>query len=629
MNIGDPLSEAIRLIKTGQKDQARPLLLRVLQANPRNEAAWLWLVDALPDDAQRIAALEQCLKHNPTSRAARQGIERLKARQQPAESRLTRVEHSPLPTEMAGPLSSHLRAADRPTLPADQPAPTSREEQPVASLQPSIVDRQADGSTRRPSIADRRLLEATPEPQTAWDELRDLRKGARGGKIRAGIAALASRRWLLVGLLIVLVAIAGIVATPIAWNRIRGAGQPDAIATPPHLATAAAETQLAAMPVTQTASPTPLPSLTLTSTLTRTPYPTRTHTPSPTPSLTPSITQTEAPTNLALRFVAADGCTVQTIGLGGEQPTTLTTSPPAYCENAQLSPDGKWIAFQVRQAATLYVMAVDGSPLTKIVDQADQGGQIFGFAWSPNSARLAYAANTSEQPASLYLINADGTLPVGLNFSGITLFNHLPLGMAWSPNQQWIYAPASSAPPRPYPFVFAVAGSQSRSLADNQAVRPNIPAAWSPDGKKLAYVAIVGNWASIAIWGQDGTYITIPYNDPLTDSSIEGGEGQFISAGGWSPDGKHLLAFSFATDTQAYRLTTIQVENSQQTDLTTLTGFPGHAAWSPDGTRVAFIVKPSAESPTGGLYVIKADGSRERLLIEPVLDTTIIWERLP
>ena len=75
----ETLSQAVTLIRQGQKDQARTILIALLKADPRNEITWLWLVETLPNAAQRIAALEQCLKIIPESLAARKGLERLKA----------------------------------------------------------------------------------------------------------------------------------------------------------------------------------------------------------------------------------------------------------------------------------------------------------------------------------------------------------------------------------------------------------------------------------------------------------------------------------------------------------------------------------------------------------------------
>ena len=77
----DRFDQAIDLIKSGEAERARPILLELLKADPNNESAWLWLVQCLSTPAQRIAALEQCLKHNPNSQRAKWGLAQLKPRQ--------------------------------------------------------------------------------------------------------------------------------------------------------------------------------------------------------------------------------------------------------------------------------------------------------------------------------------------------------------------------------------------------------------------------------------------------------------------------------------------------------------------------------------------------------------------
>ena len=70
----EQLSRAIGLIRSGEREEARELLQRVVAQDPTIEKAWLWLVETLPDDTQRVAALEMCLKFNPDSQLARRGL---------------------------------------------------------------------------------------------------------------------------------------------------------------------------------------------------------------------------------------------------------------------------------------------------------------------------------------------------------------------------------------------------------------------------------------------------------------------------------------------------------------------------------------------------------------------------
>jgi hypothetical protein len=91
------LSQAISLIRSGQKDQARTILYDLLKADPHNEMGWLWLAETLPNDEQRIRALEQCLKVIPESQLARKGLERMRKLQD-----VSRGEPQPPPPLAAG-----------------------------------------------------------------------------------------------------------------------------------------------------------------------------------------------------------------------------------------------------------------------------------------------------------------------------------------------------------------------------------------------------------------------------------------------------------------------------------------------------------------------------------------------
>ncbi len=102
---GEQLERAIELIKDGQKESARAMLTQIVQDEPGNAAAWLWLAETMPSDTERIAVLEACLRQNPQSQMVQRGLERLRARQLPA-SRLPPMVASVAPISPAGPAES-------------------------------------------------------------------------------------------------------------------------------------------------------------------------------------------------------------------------------------------------------------------------------------------------------------------------------------------------------------------------------------------------------------------------------------------------------------------------------------------------------------------------------------------
>lgn len=69
------LAEAVRLSRHGHNVEARRVLVRILERQPDNEQAWLWLGRILPDLAQRRYCLQRVLKLNTESVQAREALE--------------------------------------------------------------------------------------------------------------------------------------------------------------------------------------------------------------------------------------------------------------------------------------------------------------------------------------------------------------------------------------------------------------------------------------------------------------------------------------------------------------------------------------------------------------------------
>ncbi|HEX3050713.1 MAG TPA: tetratricopeptide repeat protein [Aggregatilineaceae bacterium] len=67
----DILQRAIQLLQSGQRDQARALFQQVVQAEPNNEMAWLWLASAAADTFEYQRALQEVLRINPANEQAR------------------------------------------------------------------------------------------------------------------------------------------------------------------------------------------------------------------------------------------------------------------------------------------------------------------------------------------------------------------------------------------------------------------------------------------------------------------------------------------------------------------------------------------------------------------------------
>ncbi|MBN1137964.1 MAG: hypothetical protein JXM73_15345, partial [Anaerolineae bacterium] len=101
-DITELLRQGIAAAKAGQNQQARDLLLQVVDRDESNERAWLWLsgvVDSLDD---RRLCLENVLAINPANPYARAGLRRIAAAAPPAPSPIPSPSLTP-ETEPAAP----------------------------------------------------------------------------------------------------------------------------------------------------------------------------------------------------------------------------------------------------------------------------------------------------------------------------------------------------------------------------------------------------------------------------------------------------------------------------------------------------------------------------------------------
>ncbi|WP_162909477.1 tetratricopeptide repeat protein [Aggregatilinea lenta] len=65
------LHEAVRLAQEGHRDDARLMLRQVVQTDPNNEMAWLWLASVAADQVEYERTLNEVLRINPTNQQAR------------------------------------------------------------------------------------------------------------------------------------------------------------------------------------------------------------------------------------------------------------------------------------------------------------------------------------------------------------------------------------------------------------------------------------------------------------------------------------------------------------------------------------------------------------------------------
>jgi len=78
----DDLQKAITLIKSGQKKQGGQILAEIVQQQPNNETAWLWLAHCVTTNQQKIYCLNKALEINPQNGSALLAIQNLQEKQE-------------------------------------------------------------------------------------------------------------------------------------------------------------------------------------------------------------------------------------------------------------------------------------------------------------------------------------------------------------------------------------------------------------------------------------------------------------------------------------------------------------------------------------------------------------------
>ena len=72
--MADKLKQAIQLIKSGDSDRARQLLIEQLKDDPKNDTAWVWLATVVETAELKQECLAEALKHNPHNEVARRAL---------------------------------------------------------------------------------------------------------------------------------------------------------------------------------------------------------------------------------------------------------------------------------------------------------------------------------------------------------------------------------------------------------------------------------------------------------------------------------------------------------------------------------------------------------------------------
>lgn len=187
----------------------------------------------------------------------------------------------------------------------------------------------------------------------------------------------------------------------------------------------------------------------------------------------------------------------------------------------------------------------------------------YEFVWSADGARLALISNRTGS-ARIHILSATGqelaTLETGL----------FPLAIAWSPNMTQIALTAARDSTLNDIYTVSLPDGTLHNLTDTLVLDESSPV-WSPDGRRMAFVQEGHRLLVMNADGSDKRYVT-----EVSQRCVPA----------WSPAGTQIAFFQWDEVLKIIRL-----------EDGTITAFPddGHIlmspVWSPDGTRLALIIR--------------------------------------
>lgn len=549
------LRAGIEAAKNNNKIIARDYLRQVIEVEPTNEAAWLWMAQASDTAEDRRRCLLRVLEINPNNENARTALQRLpSAASEQAGSQAT---------------TSHFRN------------PPSRPQRVSASQKSADQERDwFQPVKRRQGPEELWAADRPPRNENWW--------------IMAVMAAVA----------LGIIAIAVILLLNQQEDNDNNVGATQEAQA--NTQTAQAIIQLSALPptITNTPFPTVDPTLlarptqlppTLLPTSTPEPRPTATRTPAPNP---PSVYSLIFAGNsnpvgpYELFTITADGTNLNPISVimpSLERPEGLDLPPAVAIDEPTADPESATEGTESEGPE----LQVEETPEPVTLNATD----LLDPVYSPDGQQIIFTGQYGEAQ-ELFIVDASGGTARQITRLGGTETRDA----AWSPNGQWILFASNAGEYSDLYLVPADGSSDPQRLTNNNA--HNRQPAWSPDSRYFAFssdMSAVGNF-EIYVRALQGETLC-----QMTDAA-----GSSFSPN-WSPDGTRIIFISNRDqDNDVYIM---RADGSDERLITTSdNGWQDRdPAWSPDGQWIVFsstrVETGTSANPTSKLWLTTSNGS--------------------
>lgn len=368
--------------------------------------------------------------------------------------------------------------------------------------------------------------------------------------------------------------------------------------------------------------------------ITPSPTDTPTITSSATPTLTPTatLTPTSTPTNTPVPV----GAIISYLQIEAGR-NSLNTLDIDYGTQAKLSsarhdvtffswsPDGQQLVYQASNGTNNEIYTVGWSGLSEPKRLLSDSADGFYPVWSPDGNKIAFFSRRLGYWA-LFTMNVDGTGQKALTDN--TVFGSVA---SWSPDSiKIVFNPWHNT--ESPPFIAAVNADGSNYIELTKGRNDDNNPVWSPASDTILFSSWESGRLQIYSIKSDGSGLV-----QLTKSS--GGNDNPI----WSPDGTKIAFVSwrdskYPNDCKGgdcnFEIYIMNADGSGQTRITDNPAEDWAAAWSPDGTRLAFqsLRDESAHPQDCGnscnseIYVMNIDGSNViRITNNETPDFSIAW----